>query len=167
MVSQDAGESWNDATGNLVNATGTTAKARPSGLLLVDVDVDVDVDVHTKAGVAKGVATGAASGAASGAATGSLTGTRSKEQGKAAQRKVALLVGTSTGVFVSWTDRPGQWARLGSCSNFPMVLTLGLSHERTSDTLVAATMGRGVYTMTGLGPALARLRVEQVAGMCT
>ena len=162
MVSQDAGESWNDATGNLVNATGTTAKARPSGLLLVDVDVDVDVDVHTKAGVAKGVATGAASGAA----TGSLTGTRSKEQGKAVQRKVAILVGTSTGVFVSWTDRPGQWARLGSCSNFPMVLTLGLSHERTSDTWVAATMGRGVYTMTGLGPALARLRVEQVAGVC-
>ena len=158
MVSQDAGENWNDATGNLVNATGTTAKARPSGLLLVDVDVDVDVDVHTKAGVAKGVATGAASGAATGSLT-SLTG--------AVQRKVAILVGTSTGVFVSWTDRPGQWARLGSCSNFPMVLTLGLSHERTSDTLVAATMGRGVYTMTGLGPALARLRVEQVAGVCT
>ena len=117
----------------------------------------VDVDVPTE---------GAAKGAAKGAATGAASGIRSKVQGKTVQRKVALLVGTSTGVFVSWTDRPGQWARLGSCSNFPMVLTLGLSHERTSDTLVAATMGRGVYTMSGLGPALARLRMEQVAGAC-
>ena len=38
-----------------------------------------------------------------------------------------------------------RWSRFGTCSDFPIVLTAGLSYEHYSDTLVAATFGRGVY----------------------
>ena len=59
----------------------------------------------------------------------------------------ALLVGTVSGVYVSFVSAPGRWRRLGLCTELPLVLTYSLQHEPTSDTLVAATMGRGVYTL--------------------
>ena len=63
----------------------------------------------------------------------------------------AVLVGTATGVMVSFLSKEahevGRWQRLGGCAEFPLVLNAGLSYEHYSDTLVAATMGRGVYTM--------------------
>ena len=49
------------------------------------------------------------------------------------------------------TDRgetAGAWKRLGGCADLPLVLVGGLSYEPTSDTVVAGTMGRGVYKMT-------------------
>ena len=61
----------------------------------------------------------------------------------------ALLVGTVSGVFISWTDGLGKWSRLGSCADLPLVKVAGLTHEHYSDTLVAATMGRGVYALRG------------------
>jgi hypothetical protein len=63
----------------------------------------------------------------------------------------ALLAGTVAGVFAAHVGKGGpaaaSWVRLGDCSQLPLVLVAGLSHERTSDTVTAATMGRGVYTL--------------------
>ena len=72
----------------------------------------------------------------------------------------ALLVGTAHGVFASFlstgaapSSRPvvrnTEWARLGSCDQLPLVMVAGLSHEPKDDTLLAATMGRGVYAAHG------------------
>jgi len=86
----------------------------------------------------------------------------------------ALLVGTVSGVFVSWPARAGaggsggaagaannRWSRLGLCKELPLVLVMALSHEPTSDTLVAATFGRGVYVLANATQALGRL--ERIA----
>ena len=75
----------------------------------------------------------------------------------------ALLLGTVSGVYVTWTDvgRLGQWTRLGSCAELPLVLTLGLSYEPSSDTLVAATFGRGVYVMHQATQALQHARRQR------
>ena len=56
----------------------------------------------------------------------------------------ALLVGTSNGIYVTYLGgSAGQWTRFGAC--LPIVLTKKLSYEHYSDTLVAATFGRGIY----------------------
>jgi hypothetical protein len=78
----------------------------------------------------------------------------------------ALLAGTVSGVYVSWTDRPGQWSRFGGCDDLPLVMVAGLSHEAVSDTLVAATMGRGVYVLHGLRGRLQVARKQQESGSC-
>ena len=73
----------------------------------------------------------------------------------------AVLVGCSNGVLVAYlegTSEPGSdhfefdpeqvhWSRFGSQKEFPLVLTAKISHEPYSDTLVAATFGRGIYTI--------------------
>ena len=71
--------------------------------------------------------------------------------------KSALLVGTVSGVYVTWTTDTwlGVWSRLGTCAELPLVLTMGLSYEPHSDTLVAATFGRGVFVLRGTKAALA------------
>ena len=68
----------------------------------------------------------------------------------------AVLVGTSNGVLVTYVHldgpaaaTPSGWSRFGESDEFPLVLTKGLSYEHYSDTLVAATFGRGVYTIHG------------------
>ena len=72
-----------------------------------------------------------------------------------------VLVGTVSGVYVSSTAaaKRGRWSRLGKFLKgkafFPRVLVMGLSHEPSSDTLVAATMGRGVYVAHNASAALA------------
>ena len=80
----------------------------------------------------------------------------------------ALLVGTVSGVFVSWLDAPrrGKWSRLGTCADLPLVLTMGLSYEHFSDTILAATMGRGVYRLPNASSALLQSRSEQSGGGC-
>jgi len=65
-----------------------------------------------------------------------------------------LLVGTVSGVFVLDPDEK-QWVRFGDCTSFPLVLVAGLSYQKLSDTVVAATMGRGVYVIHGASHALA------------
>ena len=51
------------------------------------------------------------------------------------------------------------WVRVGSCAQLPLVLVGGLSYEHTSDTVTAATMGRGVYILPNASVAiLAALR---------
>ena len=51
-----------------------------------------------------------------------------------------------------------RWKRFGDCAEFPIVLTAALSYEHYSDSLVAATMGRGVYVLRGAKDALLRAR---------
>lgn len=63
-----------------------------------------------------------------------------------AKGATAVLVGTTSGVFVSFTDGD-TWTRFGDCSKLPLVLVLGLSYQKASDTVVAATFGRGVYVV--------------------
>jgi len=64
-------------------------------------------------------------------------------------KTTAVLVGTSAGAFLTFVGSK-TWTRLGSCSSLPLVPVTGLSYEKTSDTLVAATFGRGVYVVHGV-----------------
>lgn len=73
----------------------------------------------------------------------------------------ALLVGTAAGVYVTILTQGHEgdaatsgWSRFGACSSLPLVLVAGLSHEPKDDTLIAATMGRGVYVVHNATPAL-------------
>ena len=60
-----------------------------------------------------------------------------------------VLVGTVSGVFGAALKQgqPITWTRVGGCSDLPLVLVGGLSYETTSDTVVAGTMGRGVFIL--------------------
>ena len=49
-----------------------------------------------------------------------------------------------------------QWKRGGTCLDLPLVMVMGLSHEATSDTVVVATMGRGIYTLSSASAVLSR-----------
>jgi len=62
-----------------------------------------------------------------------------------------VLVGTVSGVYAAVASKKSAivWSRLGGCTQLPMVLVAGLSYEPSSDTVVAATMGRGVYALHG------------------
>lgn len=82
-------------------------------------------------------------------------------------RASALIVGTASGPFVSWTDHPGRWARLGRCTDLPIVMVANFQHEPYSDVLVAATYGRGVYVLKGAKRALADARAQQEKGNCS
>ena len=95
----------------------------------------------------------------------------------AAANNTALLVGTVSGIFVAWVGEDSlatvakgsgavSWARVGDCSEFPLVLTLGVSYEPFSDTLVAATMGRGIYAKHGITAHLASVHAGLASGQC-
>lgn len=81
-----------------------------------------------------------------------------------AKNATALLVGVATGVYVTFvksaasaderTAATQRWSRFGGCGQLPLVLVAGLSYEPADDTLVAATMGRGVYVVNGVTKAL-------------
>ena len=122
-VTKNGGKTWTNATGNILEATQTVGKARPSALSLIAVD----------------------------------------------HHRVALLAGTVSGVYVSWVHEAaaiGHWSRLGTCSDLPLVLTLGLSYEPHSDTLVAATFGRGVYVMHNASVSIRNSYKQQENGVC-
>lgn len=83
----------------------------------------------------------------------------------------ALLVGTVNGVYVSFTDSfsgGAVWTRVGSLQSgsFPLVMTAGLSYEPYTDTLVAATYGRGVFVMENAKQMLQHIHDQQKAGVC-
>lgn len=84
----------------------------------------------------------------------------------------AVVLGTVTGVFVGWLDDADadgstvSWSRLGLCADLPLVKVQSLSYEHYSDTIVAATMGRGVYTLPAKD-VLLKSREQQLAGRCT
>jgi hypothetical protein len=54
--------------------------------------------------------------------------------------------------------------RLGTCAQFPLVLNAHLSYEHYSDTLVAATMGRGIYTLKHAKRAILAARACALPG---
>lgn len=70
------------------------------------------------------------------------------------KRGASVLVGTVGGIYslpvpertnaAATNHGAFAWKRLGTCEDFPVVLVGGLSYEPITDTLVAATMGRGV-----------------------
>lgn len=72
----------------------------------------------------------------------------------------AILVGTTAGALISWSDALGKWSRLGSCAELPLIMVKGLSYEHFSDTLLAATMGRGVYVLRKAKEVLLGMRPD-------
>jgi len=71
------------------------------------------------------------------------------------KQNTAILVGTTRGIYYTWLNGSNnKWNRLGSCSEFPAVLTMDLSYTPEDDTLVIATMGRGIYTVTSISKLL-------------
>ena len=75
----------------------------------------------------------------------------------------SLLITTTNGVMVSFLPSKLSnndakngiyWQRFGTTNEFPIVLTAALSYEHYSDTLVAATFGRGIYTVSNAKEAL-------------
>eukprot|EP01006_Ploeotia_vitrea_P031455 TRINITY_DN63786_c0_g1_i1.p1 TRINITY_DN63786_c0_g1~~TRINITY_DN63786_c0_g1_i1.p1 ORF type:complete len:836 (-),score=92.73 TRINITY_DN63786_c0_g1_i1:30-2537(-) len=121
-LSSNGGKNWIQITGNLIEASGTVARARPAGILFVPIP---------------GVST-------------------------------AILIGTVTGVFVSWTDvaHRGLWSRLGLCSDFPLVVVPTISYEHYSDTIVVGSLGRGVYTLHAATQELLKSREQQDKSTC-
>ena len=79
-------------------------------------------------------------------------------------RETALVVGAANGAYAAvvqaadGSPRDGvAWKRLGPCSALPLVMVAGLSYDGESDTIAAATMGRGVYLMKEASKALGAL----------
>ena len=78
-------------------------------------------------------------------------------------RETALVVGAANGAYATVVQgadgapRDGRWQRLGPCSALPLVMVAGLSYDGESDTIAAATMGRGVYLMKEASKALGAL----------
>jgi len=84
---------------------------------------------------------------------------------------LAVLLGTVHGVYVTFIKNeaitgPVHWARVGDCSNFPIVLTAAIVYEPYSDTLLAGTMGRGLYTMTNAKANMITIMNQQAKGNC-
>ena len=84
-------------------------------------------------------------------------------------RRDSLLAGTVSGVYATAIETkglaaaaargggpvPATWQRLGGCDDLPLVLVGGLSYEAETGTVVAATMGRGVYILPKAAEAAA------------
>ena len=82
-----------------------------------------------------------------------------------ANQQHALLASTSNGVMVTYVGAgaasasgPATWTRFGTCAEFPIVMNAALSYEHYSDTLVAATFGRGVYRLKNAKQSLLNLQ---------
>jgi hypothetical protein len=70
------------------------------------------------------------------------------------QRALAVLVGTSNGIYVTFPafgmkpkDDDVTWSRFGTCEEFPIVLVADVDHEPITDRLVASTYGRGIFAL--------------------
>lgn len=78
----------------------------------------------------------------------------------------ALLVSAANGVYVSFLGAVGDgartatWSRFGNLEEFPIVLNADLSYEHYSDSLVAATFGRGIYIVHDAKEALLKVRAN-------
>jgi photosystem II stability/assembly factor-like uncharacterized protein len=60
-----------------------------------------------------------------------------------------LVLGADHGVFATPAATPGTWQRVGS--NLPNAPVLDMQYNGASDLLVAGLLGRGAFTVTGLG----------------
>jgi Ca2+-binding RTX toxin-like protein len=59
-----------------------------------------------------------------------------------------LVVGTNRGVFATATNALGTWLEVGNLPNAPV---LDMQYSPTQDLLIAGLLGRGAFTVTGLG----------------
>jgi photosystem II stability/assembly factor-like uncharacterized protein len=60
-----------------------------------------------------------------------------------------LVLGADHGVFATPAATPGTWQRVGS--NLPIAPVFDMQYNAASDLLVAGLLGRGAFTVTGLG----------------
>jgi hypothetical protein len=61
-------------------------------------------------------------------------------------RSTLIAVGTVDGVYLTETNRFGQWWKLGG---LPNAYAVDLQYDRHDDVLTVATMGRGAWTLSG------------------
>jgi hypothetical protein len=59
-----------------------------------------------------------------------------------------LVVGTNAGVFLSFSSAFGEWLQLGT--GIPNAPVWDLDHDATDDVLVAGTLGRGGWMLSGV-----------------
>jgi hypothetical protein len=59
-----------------------------------------------------------------------------------------IVVGTNRGVFAAGTDAPTTWTEVGNLPNAPVK---DLQYYPQKDLLIAGLLGRGAWTVTGLG----------------
>ena len=129
LLSRDAGGTWADVMGDLAAATATVGKVRPSGLLVFELAESPKVHHNHNRNHHKNKTT---------------------KEGVEPRSVVAVVAGTVAGVYVTFvgaSGAPSPWARLGACGDLPLVYVMNLEYEYTSDTIVAASMGRGIYTL--------------------
>jgi Ca2+-binding RTX toxin-like protein len=82
----------------------------------------------------------------------------------------AVVVGTDRGVFGTTTGALGTWQEIGRAPHAPV---MDMEYNRRDDLLVLSTLGRGAFSVQGLGgannPPVARCRdvaVDAAAGSC-
>ncbi|HET7541439.1 MAG TPA: hypothetical protein VFK05_16300, partial [Polyangiaceae bacterium] len=63
--------------------------------------------------------------------------------------KSYVAVGADRGVFVAATNALGSWSKVGS--NLPIAPVLAMQYSRAQDILAVGTLGRGAWSVTGLG----------------
>lgn len=59
-----------------------------------------------------------------------------------------IVVGTNRGVFATASDALGTWVEVGNLPNAPV---LDMQYSPAQDLLIAGLLGRGAFTVTGLG----------------
>lgn len=71
------------------------------------------------------------------------------------------LVGTLKGVFASFPSAPSVWTRLGSFDEMPVVPVMQLRYyQQPRDLLLAATLGRAVWSIQEVTILLYELRIQ-------
>jgi photosystem II stability/assembly factor-like uncharacterized protein len=63
--------------------------------------------------------------------------------------KSYVAVGADRGVFVATTTALGTWSKVGS--NLPIAPVLAMQYSRSRDILAVGTLGRGAWSVNGLG----------------
>jgi hypothetical protein len=76
-----------------------------------------------------------------------------------------LVVGTGAGVFVSDAGSAFEsWAKLGA--GLPNSLVYDLDYDATDNVLVAATVGRGAWTLSNVAATTTTLPAREICGNC-
>ena len=60
-----------------------------------------------------------------------------------------VAVAADRGVYVTPSSAPGSWTKVGN--NLPIAPALAMQYSRAQDVLVVGTLGRGAWTVTGIG----------------
>lgn len=157
-----------DVTGNLREVSGVVGKVRPGGLLFIDMIQNKDHALLVS--TANGVFVSFVAKTGARASFAALhTCPLSIYLSISLYPLLSPYLSSRHSLFVCPSFppprrpipfSPGKWTRLGTCADFPIVLTASLSYEHYSDTLVAATFGRGIYALKNVKQALVAARVR-------